>query len=449
MAVLTGLAKVTINAPRRRIDVALPEQVPLAELLPDLLGHAGEALADEGERHGGWLLRRADGQPLDAALALAAQGVRDGEVLYLVPAREEWPELGYDDVVDAIAAAARRDGRVWAPAATRAVTVVAAGVALAAGAYAVVAGGLPWTVAATVAALLLLAGTAASRAYGEGLLGAALAAYAMAYAFLGGALVVTDGPARLLTGSAAVLLAATLGGVGVAATRWLFVAGGTAGLQGAFGALLAFALPPAGAAAVVLVVLVCGLGALPLLAVRLGRLPMPPVTPPAAQGAQSPTERPERSAVLAAVRRANDVLTGMLAGQAVAGAAASLLLVREGGVAGALLVGVSGAVLLLRGRLFAAARQRVPVLAGGLAALATLLLALADRAGDGRALPLLTALVAAAGLVLWAGATYAKRPPSPYLGRAADLLDVVLTVSVIPIGCAVLDLYATVRGLIG
>ena len=447
MAVLTGLAKVTINAPRRRVDVALPEQVPLAELLPDLLAHAGEALADEGERHGGWLLRRADGQPLDAALGLAAQGVRDGEVLYLVPAREEWPELEYDDVVDAIAAAARRDGRAWAPAATRAVAVAAAGVALATGAYAVVARGLAWTVAVAVAVLLLLAGTAASRAYGEGLLGAALAAYAISYAFLGGALVVTDGPARLLIGSAAALLASTLGGVGVAAVRWLFVAGGTAALQGVFGALLAFALPPAGAAAVVLVVLVCGLGALPLLAVRLGRLPMPPVTPPAAQGAQP--SRSDRSAVLAAVRRANDVLTGLLVGQAVAAAAASLLLVRAGGPAGALLVGASGAVLLLRARLFAAARQRVPVLAGGLAALAALLLAFATRAGDDQALALLAAVVAAAGLVLWAGATYAKRPPSPYLGRAADLLDVVLTVSVIPIACAVLDLYAAVRGLTG
>src|SRR5690606_21144321 len=301
-----------------------------------------EALADEGERHGGWLLRRAGGQPLDGAEGLAAQGVRDGEVLYLVPAHDEWPELEYDDVVDAIAVAARGDGRVWTPAATRAVAVAAAGIALAAGVFVVIAAGLRWTVPAAAAVLLISAGSAASRAYGEALLGAALAAYAIGYAFLGGALVVTDGPARLLVGSAAALLAATLGAIGVASTRWVFVAGATAGLHGAFGALLAFTLPPEGAAAVVLVVLAGGLGALPLLAVRLGRRPMPPVPAPPAPGAQTqPTaERPDRSAVLAAVRRTSDILTGLLAGHALATAGAGALLVREESVAGPLLVAV-------------------------------------------------------------------------------------------------------------
>ena len=42
-----GLARVTISAPQRRVDVALPEQVPLAELLPEVLRHAGEGLADD------------------------------------------------------------------------------------------------------------------------------------------------------------------------------------------------------------------------------------------------------------------------------------------------------------------------------------------------------------------------------------------------------------------
>src|SRR3954454_17111221 len=98
-----GLARVTISAPQRRVDVALPEHVPLAELLPDLLRHAGEGLADDGERHGGWLLRTVDGAALTPAQGLHPQGVRDGAVLHLVPARTEWPELEYDDVVEAIA----------------------------------------------------------------------------------------------------------------------------------------------------------------------------------------------------------------------------------------------------------------------------------------------------------------------------------------------------------
>jgi len=49
-------------------------------------------------------------------------------------------------------------------------------------------------------------------------------------------------------------------------------------------------------------------------------------------------------------------------------------------------------------------------------------------------------------IVAVAGARYAERPPSPYLGRAADVLDVLCVVSVLPIACAVLGLYGAARG---
>ena len=84
----TGLARVTVHTPQRRLDVALPEHTPLAELLPDLLRHAGEGLPDAGQAHGGWVLRRADGAALSVGAGLTQQGVRDGEVLHLVPARD-------------------------------------------------------------------------------------------------------------------------------------------------------------------------------------------------------------------------------------------------------------------------------------------------------------------------------------------------------------------------
>src|SRR3954447_26822155 len=113
-----GLARVTISAPQRRVDVALPEHVPLAELLPEVLRHAGEGLADDGEKHGGWLARGTDRVALATAPGLFAQGVRDGEVLHLGPARDDWREREYDDVVEAIAEGSRRRGTVWTPGAT-------------------------------------------------------------------------------------------------------------------------------------------------------------------------------------------------------------------------------------------------------------------------------------------------------------------------------------------
>src|SRR3954447_25853014 len=143
-----GLARVTISAPQRRVDVALPEHVPLAELLPEVLRHAGEGLADDGEKHGGWLLRRTDGVALTTAQGLFPQGVRDGEVLHLVPARDDWPELEYDDVVEAIAEGARRRGSAWTASSTRTATLAAAGVLLGVGLIAVLLAGPAWDGAA-------------------------------------------------------------------------------------------------------------------------------------------------------------------------------------------------------------------------------------------------------------------------------------------------------------
>ncbi|MCW3844426.1 type VII secretion integral membrane protein EccD, partial [Micromonospora yasonensis] len=107
------------------------------------------------------------------------------------------------------------------------------------------------------------------------------------------------------------------------------------------------------------------------------------------------------------------------------------------------------AVLLLRSRLFVAVRHRVPPVVAGLAGYALLgavLVGTADPAGR--------LVLAAGGLLLAliavaAGATYARRPVSPYLGRLADLTDTALVVSVVPVACAVLDLYDRARGLLG
>ena len=108
MGASTGLARVTIAAPRRRVDVALPEHVPAAELLPGLLRAAGDELADQGQEHGGWVLRKSDGTLIDQARTIGSQELRDGDVLHLMPRQAEWPEMDYDDVVDAIATDARR-----------------------------------------------------------------------------------------------------------------------------------------------------------------------------------------------------------------------------------------------------------------------------------------------------------------------------------------------------
>jgi type VII secretion integral membrane protein EccD len=452
---MVGLARVTIDMSQRRVDLVVPEHVPIAELLPDLLRHAGEAVPDDGEHHGGWLLRRADGAALAGDASLHSIGVRDGEVLHLVPARLHWPEPEYDDVVETMAAAARGAGREWSAGATRSAGVVAAGLTLTVAFVVLVTSGPPWTVAATVglgaAALLTLAGTIAFRGYRASTVGMVLAGCALPYAFAGGALLFAVGGSgplgwlqtgggaepQLLVGSTAVALSAAAGAVGVPTAARLFAAGTAAGFVGAASALLAFRLPATGAAAVTLSALVCAVGTLPWLAIRLGRLPLPVAS----------TDPPPEEQVHSAVRRTESLLSGMLLGHGTAALLAIVVLVVGAGTPGRLLALAGSASLLFRARQFVTVAHRVPLLGAGAAGLSVL--AVATLAGPPDRTPIaVTALVTLALTVIVASATYSVRPPSPYVARAVDIIDTALVVSVIPIACAVLGLYARVRNLI-
>jgi hypothetical protein len=67
----TVFSRVTVVAPRTRIDVALPAGVAVADLLPMLLEMAKEATPDGGARHGGWCLAKLGESPLDPSRTLA------------------------------------------------------------------------------------------------------------------------------------------------------------------------------------------------------------------------------------------------------------------------------------------------------------------------------------------------------------------------------------------
>jgi hypothetical protein len=219
-------------------------------------------------------------------------------------------------------------------------------------------------------------------------------------------------------------------------------------------ALVSMVTSAAGAAAVLISILVCGIGALPLLAIRFGKMPTPSVTLPTGGDAEGFTgaggsldaarERPGRATVFAAVARTEELLTGMLLGHAVLAAAAFVVLAATGGLAARILMAVSAAALLLRSRLFVTLRQRVPLVTGGLFGVGALGVDLLRGADAATLLGVSLVGVLLAFVTVAAGATYSRRPPSPYLGRAADLLDTLVVVSVIPVACAVVGLYSLV-----
>lgn len=456
-----ALTRLIVLAPNRRLELALPGALPLSYLLPKVLERAGEQLADDGVAHQGWVLRRSDGSLLDAAASFHDQQVRDGELVHLVPRQLEWPEPDYDDIVEAIAAGSRRRGAQWAGGATRVAGLEFAGIALLVGLVTAGFAGPPWAVTAgltlAVAGVLLLAGTLLARALSDATAGADVAAVAMPYAFLGGLVLFADesllrvGAPHLLTASALLAAAGLAGYLGTAAHGRLFAAGVTAGGAGMLGAaaVMMFALLDGpGAAALVASLLLLFSPLVPTVAMRVGRIPLPdlPRTPAELAG---DTPQPDRRSVDAATARADEILTGALLGAAVVSVICSALLVSTGEPTALALAAVVAVAYLLRARFHAGVRHRVPLLAAGVAGLALVSGALGVAGGPDRVLVSLPLITAAALVALAAGLTYRRRPPSPRLGRYADILDVLLTLAVVPLAADAFGLYGYVRGLGG
>jgi type VII secretion integral membrane protein EccD len=447
-AVDIGLSRITVDAPHRRLDVAVPDRAPVAELLPELLRLAGAPVPSTEPR--GWILRRPGGEALVPSRALRDQGVRDGEVLYLVPVGLRWPDPGYDDPAAALAAAAR--GPVWSEAATRAVALAAAAVLLSGGLAVVLVrpDAVGPAVPAAVAAVLLAAAARATRSGRDGRAGVLCGWAAMPYAFAAAA---AWAPATPVAAGAAALLLSAL--AGWAATRHPapgppspaggegpspaappdgragYVAGVTVAALGGPAALAADAWDAAGAAAVLACVLVCGFAVLPRAVVRLAGLPAPPVADavvPADAGRRPGADR---------AAHADRMLAGALAGWCVLAVGCAVVLVELGGAAGLALAGLTAAALLLRARHFAAVRHRLVLAVGGTVA------ALVPAVGLVAALPpgVLAAVVGVAAGAALAAVTAGAVGGHPLVPRLAAVADQVAVVGAVPLAAGVLGLY--------
>lgn len=437
------------------MDLALPEDAVVAEIIPGLLARAGENLADAGVRHGGWVLRRFDGAALDHDRTLAANRLRDGELLRLAPRRLDWPELEYDDLVHAIAGGAREHRQRWTPRHTRLAGLGLGAVAVLLGLLAMAHAGPDWTTPARwafgQAALLLVAGVVLARVVGDSVAGAVAGLLALPYAFAAGATsqggdlpLDAFGVPQLLVGCAALTAAALVGYVAVADGTWLFAAGAATGLFGLGGLWAAgqFALPAHEVAAVLVSVLLPLSPTLASLAIRLGKLPLP-VLPRTTADLLRDDPQPPRTEVYHAVARADALLTGMLAGASVVGAISVAVLMASDSTVARVLGAIGSVGFLLRARLYPVVRQRVPLLVAGLSGPAAALSAMGGLTAGGSGVVAFGAVLTAVGIL------YSQRTTSPYLRRAAEYAEIVLVLSVVPLGCWVLGLYGHLRGLAG
>jgi type VII secretion integral membrane protein EccD len=449
----TGLCRVTVVAGERRLDVGLPGDIPVAELLPALAARIG--LPDRGS--GGWTLRRITGPALDAGLSVDDLGIRHGEILHLRPAQDGGPVLWVDDVVDAVSAAAAELPGRWSPAAGRAIGLVVLALALSAGAAAVLAAGarpMPALVAGLGALVLVLAAAVVDRALAQPalatLLGVSAAGYASVAGLLGAGGSGVDGWA---VAAAAALVGCALGAVLAPGAGPGFAAAATVSLLGAAGIGVALALravgadsgdPGLGASAAALTLALLAAPLFPLMAFRLSPLPMPFL----------PTDRGElaggglevsHAQVSAGMLRADRLLTGLVAGTAALAVLGGLPLLGQPGWAAPSLLGCACLALLLRARHYRGLAQRLWLYGSGLAVLGLVVSLIIIHSGQtGR----LTAAAALLVIAVIAGAVAVAEPggrPQPRLGRLVDLVEVLAVVALVPLALQILGVYALVR----
>lgn len=442
--------RLTVLAPRHRVDVALPSDVPVAELVPmvlELVGEPGRAVAPRP-----WRLSGVVGGPLPAAATLGELGVLDGELLRLGPALPVPAAPVFDDPVDAVAAGAatgRREHRFEAAV----VLAVAAAGAVLLGAYGPgsVASALLAGVGAVVA--VVRAGRLARRggdpaftqtlARGVGLAGVALGA-AAGWAAVPG----PPGPVPLMA-------AAVAAGIAAAATQLLLrVVAPTLVAAGAVAAVCAAAVivvrlgaaPVAAAIAVAALALVTA-PLLPRAAIRLAGLPRPVVPADETElTVDDPPLPPDELAERADLARG--YLAGLAGAAAVLAASGALVAASAGGWAGPVFAGVTAMVLLLRARGYADIAPARTTLAAGTAVAIGLAAAVG---GPGSPLSLVACAVllvgAGAGVATLDAAARAMRPElSPVLRRTIDVVEGVLAAAAVPLALAAMDLFALVRG---
>ncbi|MCK8680412.1 type VII secretion integral membrane protein EccD [Streptomyces lichenis] len=475
----TGFCRITVVAPDSRVDLALPDDAPVADLYPEVLRLSGQSPAP-GAPVGYHLVRR-DGTVLDSARSLTAQRVLDGELLFLRPFAESLPPAVFDDVSDAVASAVARDRTLWSDALMRGAGLFGGAVLLVLLAFVLWTSaplhdthGLPGVLAGTAAVLLLALAGVRARVYADRGSAVAFGIGALANAAVGGAgllpLAAGQGVGRLqaLLALAAVLLAAVLLMVLAPGGDSPFVAFAFAAALGALAVFTAIltGLTPAEGAALCAPVAAGALAFLPGLSTRFARLPIGFEPPrPSYGGGYGEGEPPapvDAEKIAAQARRGHELLVGLVGGCALLAVGAAAVLGFSDGLWPRLLALATGAAMMTRAHLFRYTAQVGCALASGLAALVVLglglclnppagLLAAALR-GDGGPLALRTvwlsaAVAAIAALITAIGLIVPRAGVTPFWGRFLEIAEAFVLLTLAPLALAVFGVYHSIRAL--
>ena len=467
-AALQGeLCRISVVGPQRRVDLAVPSNTPVADLLPILLRHTRTASVRPGEdaSEGAWVLQRLGQAPFELQGTPESLDWLEGEELHLRPAEDPLPELEFDDLAEGVATVVNRRNDRWQPEYRRVLFLLLSAVCTTTiGALLVNRGpALPQVIAAGVLALgLLTAALVAARKLTDGtfalLFGvgsaffAALAASSAVDGDLDG--VGWTGPAVLagavatVTVMAILLLAQRTVTPGMPFTPVLLV-GVTALI------VVVILLVQAGTRAsapsissLTIAVLFLVIVVAPRSAVKLSRLRGPQL-PKTGEDMQYDVDPNDPEVVTARTNDADSYLTVAI------GASAFLLCIlfhftmQMPGWSGWTLVAVVASAILLRARNFFGLWQRAALVTAGTVGYLMVFLKFSQIFSAGWRYALLGGLLA----LLVALVTAAQRPwPQrmlPFWEYTAAFFDVATGVAVLPVLAQVLGAYAWARGLFG
>jgi type VII secretion integral membrane protein EccD len=444
--VTTGLCRISVRGPDKLVTLAVPTDVPWAELLPTILRYAGERLVEDGVEHGGWVLQRLGEDPFDDESTVGRSDVHDGDTLYLRPLHDTLPPVHFDDLADAVAGTVRGRGDSWQPARSRQALLGFAAVGLAVAA--VLLARLGYAPAAGAGLLVLVGAGLASRAVGDRGAGMLLGLGAAALCAVAGyrAIDAETGP-RLLVASTAIATSAAIALVATGAP--LFLGMIVAGLLAALGsAATAYGLPLAHAAALVEVGALLAAAAVPSLAFRLSGLRLPPL-PTDADELQEGIDPLPGAPVVHRAGVADGYMTALYTALGLLHAGCLGVLTLAGGRTDLVLAGVLGLLLVVHARAVGGAWHRLGWLVPGAVGLALAAVrAGAQVTGAGRLLVASGVLVVAGACVI-AALTAPGRRMAPYWGRAGEILHTLLSVAVLPLLAYDLGLFALLRGIAG
>ncbi|GLY93153.1 type VII secretion integral membrane protein EccD [Actinoplanes sp. NBRC 103695] len=456
------MCRLVVCGPDRQLEIAVPPPVVVADLMPVLLRQLGDGLADTGLGHGGWVLQRLGGVPLDEDATVGSAGLTDGTVLHLRPRADQIPPVHFDDLADGLATGVLHRPGAWRPEMTHWAAAGGTAVALGTGVLVLAATGpaLPRAIVAGVLALLLTgAGAIFTRSFGDRLFGLVAAAGGLAFGGLAG-LIAPEGlaTAPLRFDSPQVFTAAVIlavlglgGGVLVGRAGPAAAAVVIAGVLTALGAgLTAFAgLAASDSAAIVAVVVTVVTAAVPVTAFRLARIRLNPL-PTKPEELQEDIDPEPSEPLMRRAAVADGYMTGLHLGLAAVAIAALLILAPGGGWAEYTLVGLVALVRLLAARPMTSGWHRLAVTAPAIAGLvAAAVTALAEAPAVVR-LPVAAGSVALLVLLFYLVARHLpEQRLMPIWGRIGDITQLLGTVAMLPILAAVTDLYGFARAIGG